>query len=119
MNPDSHLSGREERRLPIMMEVTLAPVGRANVDRGERTFTDNISEHGIRVKSANAWRMGEQAEVTPMKEEVSIRGEVVYCQKVDARFFVGLKFPRSHVPWSILKRFNGLALTGILAAMRW
>jgi hypothetical protein len=103
-----------------MMEVTLVPVGRRNVDRGERTFTDNISAHGIRVKSANVWRMGEQAEVTPTKGEVSLRGEVVYCQKVgDARFFVGLKFPSGHVPWSILKRFNGLALTGILAAMRW
>jgi len=120
MNPDSHLTGREERRLPIMMEVTLAPAGPANIDRGERTFTDNISSHGIRVKSTNAWRMGEQAEVTPTKGEVSIRGEVVYCQKVgNERFFVGLKFPRGHIPWSILKRFNGLAFTGTLAAMRW
>jgi len=120
MDPDSYLSGREERRLPIMMEVTLAPVGRANVDRGERTFTDNISSHGLRVKSINAWRMGEQAEVIPTKGEVPIRGEVVYCQRVgNERFFVGLKFPRGHTPWSILKRFNGLAFTGILAAMRW
>jgi PilZ domain-containing protein len=119
MNPDSHLSGREERRLPIMMEVTLVPVGSRNVDRGERTFTDNISEHGIRVQSTSAWRMGEQAEVTPTKGEVSLRGEVVYCQKVDGRFFVGLKSLRGQIPWSVLKRFNGLALTGILAAMRW
>jgi len=103
-----------------MMEVTLAPVGRANVERGERTFTDNISAHGIRVQAANAWRRGEQAEVTPTKGEVSMRGEVVYCQKADGgRFLVGLKFPRGHTPWSILKRFNGLALTGIFAAMRW
>ena len=103
-----------------MMEVTLAPAGGGNVDLGERTFTDNVSAHGIRVKSANPWRMGEEAEVTPVKATVPMRGEVVYCQKAgDARFFVGLKFPRGHVPWSILKRFNGLAFTGILAAMRW
>ena len=102
-----------------MMEVTLAPVGPANLDRGERTFTDNISVHGLRVKSTNAWRMGEQAQVIPAKGEASLRGEVVYCQRVGGRFFVGLKFPRESVPWSILKRFNGPTFTGILAAMHW
>lgn len=120
MGPDRRLTGREERRLPIMMEVNLAPAGRPAAEKCERTFTDNISPHGIRVQSASSWQMGEQAEVTPMKGEIPLLGEVVYCQRVeDDRFFVGLKFRDKHIPWSILRRFNGLTHTQILGAMRW
>ena len=120
MGSDGRLNGREERRLPIMMEVNLAPPGRASVERCERTFTDNISPHGIRVQSSSAWRMGEQAEVIPMKGEIAMPGEVVYCQKVCSdRFFVGLRFREKQIPWSILQRFNGLTHTDILGAMRW
>jgi len=47
-------------------------------------------------------------------------GEVVYCQRIgNDRFFLGLKFRDKDIPWSILKRFNGLALMDILCAMRW
>jgi len=64
--------------------------------------------------------MGEQVEVIPRKGEVSMLGEVVYCQKVrNDRFFLGLRFRDKHIPWSILQRFNGLAHTDILGAMRW
>jgi len=120
MGSEGRLSGREERRLPIMMEVSLAPAGLANGESCERTFTDNISPHGIRIQSTSAWRMGEQVEVIPRKGEVSMLGEVVYCQKVrNDRFFLGLRFRDKHIPWSILQRFNGLAHTDILGAMRW
>jgi hypothetical protein len=120
MGSDRRLSGREERRLPIMMQVDLAPLGHARGERCEKTYTDNISPHGIRVHSTCPWQLGEQAEITPMKGEISMRGEVVYCQKVDKhRYFVGFKFAGDRIPWSILQRFNGLALTGILCAMRW
>ena len=120
MGSDGRRNGREERRLPIMMEVTLAPAVRASRERCERTFTDNISPHGIRVQSASAWLMGEQAEVTPAKGEVAMLGEVVYCQRAGKdRFFVGLKFRDKYIPWSMLQRFNGLTHTDILGAMRW
>ncbi|HKW65142.1 MAG TPA: PilZ domain-containing protein [Candidatus Acidoferrum sp.] len=120
MSSNGRLSGREERRLPIMMEINLAPAGRATAERRERTFTDNISPHGLRVQSASSWQMGEQAEVTPMKGEIAMLGEVVYCQRVrDNRFFLGLKFRDKHIPWIILQRFNGLTHTDILGAMRW
>ena len=119
METNSRLNGREERRLPIMMEVNLVPMGRVSGE-SERTYTDNISAHGVRVHSTSAWHRGEQVEVIPMKEEMSVRGEVVYCQRAGKeRFFVGFKFPHEHVSWSILKRFNGLVLTNILCAMRW
>ena len=120
MGSDRRLNGREERRLPIMMEVSLAPAGRADGDRCERTFTDNISPHGIRVQSASSWRMGERAEVIPAKGEIAMLGEVVYCQKAGSnRFFLGLRFRDKNIPWSILQRFNGLTHTDILGAMRW
>lgn len=120
MGSEDRLNGREERRLPIMMEVNLAPPGRASAERCERTFTDNISPHGIRVQSTSMWSSGEHAEVTPMKGELAMLGEVVYCQKVRSdRFFVGLRFRDKHIPWSILQRFNGLTHTDILGAMRW
>ena len=74
-----------------MMEVKLAPVARANREQPERTFTDNISPHGVRVRSTCEWRVGEWAEIIPTKGETPMQGEVVYCQKVEnGFFFVGL-----------------------------
>lgn len=120
MGSQGRLNGREERRLPIMMEVNLARAGRASVETRERTFTDNISPHGLRVQSTTTWRLGDQVEVTPMKGEMAMLGEVVYCQRAGGdRFFLGLKFRDKHIPWSILQRFNGLTHTDILGAMRW
>lgn len=120
MGSNGRLNGREERRLPIMMEVTLAPAVGVSGERCERTFTDNISPHGIRLQSTTAWRMGEKAEVTPMKGESCMLGEVVYCQRMrNDQFFVGLRFRDKHIPWSILQRFNGLTHTEILGTMRW
>lgn len=120
MASQGRLNGREERRLPIMMEVNLARAKSANGEGRERTFTDNISPHGIRLQSTSVWRMGEQAEVTPRKGEAAMLGEVVYCQRVrNDQFFIGLKFQDKNIPWTILQRFNGLSHTDILGAMRW
>jgi hypothetical protein len=120
MGSERRLSGREERRLPIMMQVDVAPLGCPRGERCEKTYTDNISPHGIRMHSTGPWQLGEQAEITPTNGEISMRGEVVYCQKAGKdRYFVGFKFAGDRMAWSILQRFNGLALTGILCAMRW
>ena len=103
-----------------MMEVKLAPAVGAAEERCERTFTDNISPHGIRLQATSAWQTGEQAQVTPVKGEGAMLGEVVYCQRIgNDRFFVGLRFRDKYIPWSILQRFNGLTHTDILGAMRW
>jgi hypothetical protein len=105
---DNILSGRKERRLPIMVVVWLAPRERENADGRERTYTDNVSAHGVRVRSARAWQPGEQAEITPVKGETAMRGEAVYCQELDnGQFSVGFKFVRERIPWSVLQRFNG------------
>jgi hypothetical protein len=66
----------------------------------------------MRINSAFAWNPGEQAEITPVKGGVTMRGRVVYCQEMDdGRFFVGFSFPQASIPWPILKRFDGLSMT--------
>ncbi len=74
----------------------------------QRTYTDNISPHGARVRSTYAWKLGDRAEITPLSGEPPVCGEVVYCQKLDERFFVGLKVWESRILWSILQRFDGI-----------
>lgn len=108
---DSIIGGRRERRLPIILVVNVVPLDAKSGERAQRTYTDNVSPHGIRINSAFAWDPGEQAEITPVKGGVSMRGQVVYSQKLaDGRFFVGLQFPQAAIPWPILRRFDGLAL---------
>lgn len=101
------IAGRKERRLPIMVAVSLTPISPAGTEKCERTYTDNISGRGVRVRTTHQWQLGEEAEIAPVKGEQPMRGEVVYCQKLaDESFFIGLRF-QSHVPWSVLQRFNG------------
>lgn len=103
------LSGRKDKRLPIAVVVRLGVLDRGGPGEYEETYTDNVSPHGVRVKSRRAWHPGEQAKITPLNEKSPICGEVVYCRKVDdARFFVGLKFLRSRISWNVLRRFDGM-----------
>jgi PilZ domain-containing protein len=102
------LSGRKERRLPIAVAVRLEVLDREGDKEPEQTYTDNLSARGARVMSARPWHAGEQAEITPVKEEARMCGEVVYCQKLDdGHFFIGLKFPHSRIPWVALQRYDG------------
>jgi hypothetical protein len=104
---DHTLSGRMERRLPIIVVVRLAPAVSAAID-GERTFTDNISAGGARVYSIRSWQLGDVVEVAPRNED-SARGNVVYCQALDdGRFVIGVKFQDRPVTWSALCRYDGL-----------
>ena len=106
---DTLLSGRSERRLPIAVVVRLKVLDDDGADKQERTYTENLSAHGVCVKSARVWHPGEQAEITPLNEEGPLRGEVVYCQKLDdARFFIGLKFRHNRVSWRALERYDGI-----------
>ena len=99
-----------------MLVVNLAPLGERS--ERERTYTENISAHGARVHSTRSWQPGEQVEITPLKEDAPVRGEVVYWQKRGHdRFFVGVKLRQGPIPWTVLQRF-GIAITAILLAIR-
>jgi hypothetical protein len=77
-------------------------------DEKEKTYTDNVSPHGARVFSKRFWQPGEQVQVTTLKEESSMRGEVTYCQRLDNhRFCIGLKFQERPVVWPTLGRYYG------------
>ena len=104
-----HLDGRMEKRLPIITVVRLSRVPHLPTSEEERTYTDNLSPHGVRVFSRCFWRPGEKAQVVTLKEESTMRGEVIYCQKLDRdRFCIGLKFVERPIGWSTLCRYYGM-----------
>jgi len=105
---DRKLDGRMERRLPIITVVRLSHVQKVPGSEEERTYTDNVSAHGARVFSRRCWTAGEQVRVTSVKDESSIYGQVIYCQRFEKdRYWIGLKFPERPLGWSALRRYNG------------
>lgn len=106
---DSRYTGREEKRLPVTMEVKLVPTEGAKVERREKAVVENISALGARVYARSQWQQGQVVEITPAVGETSWRAEVVYCQKQgNDQFVVGLKFRRTAKLWSILEKLKGL-----------
>ena len=108
---NDRLSGRKEKRHALIVAVDIAPLAGNGDEKRERTYTENISAHGARVHSTQAWQTGEQVEITPLKDD-PVWGEVVYCQKhSENEFFVGIRFRQKRI-LSILERF-GMAIMGI------
>lgn len=106
---DSRFTGREEKRLSVLMEVKLVPADGAKAETQERAVVENISALGARVYSSSPWQLGEKVEVTAAVGEAPLRAEVVYCQKqASGKFVVGLKFRRSPLLWSILEKVKNL-----------
>ena len=107
MATESILSGRMDKRLPIAMVVHLAQELDQPVNGSEVTYTDNISVNGARVVTSRPWQTGEIVQVTPLREETTIRGKVVYCQKlVDDRYCIGLNFHERPVTWSTFRTYS-------------
>jgi len=105
---DPTLSGRMERRLPIVVVVRVAESKGASTDGEERTYTDNISSRGARVYSNRPWQLGDAVQVTP-RNEAPARGKVVYCQTLpDSRYVIGVKFQDGPIAWSAVCRYDGL-----------
>ena len=98
--------GRMEKRLPIAIVVRLAHERDQSADGAELTYTDNVSAHGARVISDHPWKTGDTATVTSLKDEVAIRGKVVYCQKrQEGRYYIGLNFLDRGVVWSVYRTY--------------
>ncbi len=103
----SLLNGRMDKRLPIAMVVQLAQAQDQPIKGSEVTYTDNISVNGARVVSTRAWPAGEIVQLTSLKDETTIRGKVVYCQKlVDDRYCIGLNFSGRPVTWSTFRSYS-------------
>ena len=98
-----------ERRLPIIVVVSLTRAERQNTDtdQSEKTYTDNISLHGARFFCRTRWEQGEMVRVTPLNYD-SVCGKVIYCLRLaDGRHAVGVNFQDGAINWSILQRFGG------------
>ena len=109
MSADPSLNGRMERRLPIIVVVSLTGAEHqdTNEDKSEKTYTDNISLHGARVFSRFRREPGEMVRITPLNY-ACVCGKVIYCQRLaDGRHVVGVNFQDRAISWSILQRFGG------------
>lgn len=107
MDFDKYLTGRIEKRLPMVVAVSLSALVAQTGEVKEKTYTDNLSSQGVRVCSTHRWQPGDQVEVAPVDQEPPMQGEVVYCEKFDkARFFVGLKSHRGRTPWRVLLQYG-------------
>jgi hypothetical protein len=108
MSTDPTLSGRMERRLPIIVVVRLAHAVHAGTEGEERTYTDNISPRGARLFSTRPWQPGDPVRIAP-RDEDPVLGNVVYCQTLpDGRFVVGVNFQDRPITWSAMHRYDGL-----------
>jgi PilZ domain len=96
-----------ERRFPIIVVVRLASVERAGSDGEERTYTDNISARGARIFSRHSWQPGGEIMVTPRNEETAF-GNVVYCERLDDRYAIGVKFQDYPATWSAIRKYDGI-----------
>lgn len=109
MQISQSLDGRMEKRIPIIMIVRLSQGNLAGTEEEERTYTDNVSSHGARVFSQSGWKPGEQARITSVRDESTVQGEVIYCQRLESGgFCIGLKFLEQTVKWSVLSRYDGV-----------
>ena len=107
MATKSIFGGRMEKRIPIAIVVRLTRAQDQPARGPELTYTDNISAHGVRVVSSRPWQIGEVAQVTSLKDETTIRGKVVYCQKLmDDRYCIGLNFHERPVTWSAYRAYS-------------
>jgi hypothetical protein len=97
----SSFVGRMEKRLPVAIVVRLACEQGQPVNGSELTYTDNVSAHGARLVSRRPWKTGDVAMVSSLKEEVAMRGTVVYCHRAsEGRYYVGLNFHGRRVTWT-------------------
>jgi hypothetical protein len=104
----SIFSGRMEKRIPIAIVVRLTRAQDQLAGEPELTYTDNVSAHGARVVSRRPWQIGDVAQVTSLKDEITICGKVAYCQMLpDNRYFIGLNFKDRCVTWSAYRAYNG------------
>src|SRR5882724_12052312 len=72
-------NGRSERRIPntVTVEVCVAD----DLTLKERTLTENVSAHGVRILTQQSMRPKQQAMIISLNDGVWSRAKVVYCQR--------------------------------------
>lgn len=92
-------TGRLEKRIHI--EVPLRLLMLRNPGGIEKTITQNVSSHGVRVLTSRPLQPQERLVATTADGEIRMHARVVYCQGLpDGHFAVGLQFHEGYVNWS-------------------
>lgn len=79
---DKNLTGRNEKRLPVMVVVRLSAFQPGEGEVAEETYTDNLSSGGVRVCSLRRGQPGDQVEVAPVDQGPPMQGEVFLLREV-------------------------------------
>ena len=91
--------GRSEKRIAKTVRVEVCPLDDPLLK--ERTMTENVSAHGVRVLLQHMLQPLQEAVVTSSMEGVRTPARVVYCQRVsENKFAIGLELSTRVDSWS-------------------
>jgi PilZ domain len=89
---------RREPRMPMEIGVHIA--GHAAIPGTETTFTENVSQSGVRVLSSRRWKTNDRLTITTPGGSFHSIARVAYCHPVsDARFAIGLELIEPSGVW--------------------
>ena len=89
---------RKEKRNAETLQVLLSPMAEPLLT--EAASTDNISSHGMRVRTFRPLKRDTHLIIQSSEHELWGRAKVVYCQRLPAnRFALGLEFVARTGAW--------------------
>jgi PilZ domain len=82
---------RREKRHPGGFRLQISSTARALAL--EPALTENVSSHGMRVRTGHSWKPGTEALVKSPVRELWVRARIVYCESLPRHSFaLGLEF---------------------------
>ena len=89
---------RKEKRNPEKLQVLLSRMAEPLLT--EAASTDNVSSHGMRVRTDRHWKRDTHLIVQSSEHELWGRAKVVYCQTLsDKTFAIGLELTARTGDW--------------------
>ena len=89
---------RKEKRNPEGLQVLLSRMAEPLLT--ESASTENVSSHGMRLRTYRSWKRDTHLIVQSSKYELWGRGRVVYCQALpDKTFAIGLELAARTGEW--------------------
>lgn len=90
--------GRKEERRPEELKIFLS-LGKRPL-QAEPASTENVSSHGLRVRTYRQWKRDSLLIVQSAAYELWARGKVIYCQMLpDKTFALGLQLEARTGEW--------------------
>ena len=89
---------RREERKPEKLQVLMSHM--ADPFLTEPASTENVSAHGLRVRTAHSWKRDAQLIVQSSEYELWARAKVIYCEALpDQTFAIGLELTARTGDW--------------------